>query len=216
MPSACQPRTFCLLATLLIMLPLASCAYGPPAVKGAAINASRASRTALEMHDTNSDGSISGEELDQSPGLKAALARVDADSNGAVTGNEIAERIKAWQQMGVAVMSFNVTVTLDGRPLSGATVTFEPEPFLGEGIQGASVVTDDYGSGGASIAEELRDDPMIPGMHLGLYRVKISKQEGGRELVPLKYNEQTVLGQEVSRDVPEILSSRVAYALSSK
>lgn len=53
-------------------------------------------------------------------------------------------------------------------------------------------------------------------MHLGLYRVKISKLVNGKEIVPPKYNEQTILGQELAGDVPGIASGGVAFALSTK
>jgi hypothetical protein len=53
-------------------------------------------------------------------------------------------------------------------------------------------------------------------MHLGLYKVKISKKVNGKELIPAKYNEATVLGQEVAPDVPDVGTNRVVYALKSQ
>ena len=53
-------------------------------------------------------------------------------------------------------------------------------------------------------------------MHLGFYKVKISKRVNGKETIPAKYNEATLLGQEVAPDVPKILNNRVVYALTTK
>jgi hypothetical protein len=53
-------------------------------------------------------------------------------------------------------------------------------------------------------------------MHLGIYKVKISKMDAGKETIPAKYNESTTLGQEVAQDVGEIANKRVVYALTTK
>ena len=53
-------------------------------------------------------------------------------------------------------------------------------------------------------------------MHLGLYKVRISKVIGGQETIPRKYNAETILGQELAPDVPEISNNRVAYALTTR
>jgi hypothetical protein len=44
-------------------------------------------------------------------------------------------------------------------------------------------------------------DEKFPGVYLGLYRVKVSKQVGGRETIPARYNSQTELGCEVATDI---------------
>ena len=99
----------------------------------------------------------------------------------------------------------------------GASVTFEPEPFLGDEIQRAVAKTDMFGTGGPSIPKELRPDPTTPpGIQFGLYRVKVSKVVGGKELIPRRYNEETILGQEAAPDVSEIANRRVVFALTSK
>jgi hypothetical protein len=160
---------------------------------------------------------VAGDELDKAPGLKAALPRLDTNGDGGVSEDEVAARIEAWQQMRTGLMSFAFRVTLDGSPLPGATVTYEPESFLGDEIKPAKSTSNLVGGGGATIAKENRPDPTTPpGMHLGLYQVKISKIEGGREIIPAKYNQQTTLGQEVAPDVPEIGSGRVVYTLLTK
>jgi len=214
---AAWPRPVAALVSLMA-LALASCSSQPARVGQPSINAGSAGREAMTQYDTNGDGVVAGDELDRAPGLKAALATMDNNKDGGISAAEIAARIGVWQQMRTGVMSFPFTVTLDGRPLDGATVTFEPEAFLGDDIQTASCTTNLFGGGGATIPKERRPDPKTspPGMHLGLYLVKISKAVDGKELVPAKYNEATTLGQEVAADVPEILNNRVVYRLTTR
>jgi hypothetical protein len=204
------------LAASLLSLPIASCNYGPQAVRPPYIDPSDAAEQAMEMYDTDGDGRVAGAELDEAPGLKAALPRMDTNQDDAITGDEVAERVGGWQK-GLGLMSFVFKVTLDGVPLDGALVTFEPEKFLGDEFKSASCTTSSYGDAGATIAKEDRPSPKTPpGMQLGVYKVKISKTVGGKETIPAKYNENTILGQEVSMDVSEIANNRVVYALTSK
>ena len=36
--------------------------------------------------------------------------------------------------------------------------------------------------------------------HCGFFRVELSKKEGGKELIPAKFNRDTVLGEEINDD----------------
>ena len=201
----------------LLAASLASCTFGPSRVSQPGINASRAGRLAIEMYDKNGDGLVSGDELEHAPTFKSALKRLDTNGDKAVSAEEVTARIQHWQKMRTGLMGFGFAVTLDGRPLEGATVTFEPESFLGNEIQRAVATTDMFGTGGPSIPKELRPDPSTPpGIQFGLYRVKISKIVNGKELIPRKYNEETILGQEAAPDVSEIANRRVVFALSNK
>jgi len=202
-----------MLATLLI----ASCSHGPGRVDQPTIDASSAGSMAMEQYDTNQDGKVAGDELEKAPALKSALARLDTDGDNGVSADEVAVRIDAWKKTQIGLMSFAFKVTLDGVPLTDATVTFEPETFLGSEIKRASGTTNRVGSGSGTIAKEDRPTPDTPsGMQLGLYKVKISKLAGGKEAIPAKYNTETTLGQEVATDAPEISQNRVTYALSTK
>lgn len=204
------------LFVLLSLLACTSCSSGPSAVKPPSINASAAGSKAMELYDKNSDGKVSGPELEQAPSLKAALARIDKDGDKSITADEIAERIGVWKGTGTGLMTFACLVTLDGAPLLGATVTYVPDPCLGDAVKSASGITNASGKAAGGIAKEDLPDPTWPGgMQLGIYTVKISKPVNGKETIPAKYNEQTMLGQEVSPDVPEIGNQRVIYALSS-
>ncbi len=217
---SCADRGRRFVATVLLALgaaPFCSCGGGPSPVRPPSISASAAGREAMEQYDSSGDGMVAGVELETAPGLKAALPQLDANRDKAVDADEVAVRVGQWEEAGIGLMSFGFRVTLDGNPLADALVTFEPEAFLGEDVKPASCTTTSAGVGGATIAEADRPDPTWPaGMQHGIYKVKISKIVGGKETIPAKYNEATVLGQEVAQDVPEIANRRVLYALTTK
>ncbi len=184
---------------------LSSCNSGPARVNQPDIDASAAGQAAMDEYDTNGDGVVAGDELDKAPGLKALLATADTNKDGGISSKEVTERINKWKEQKTGVTMFSFVVTLDGRPLNGALLTFEPESFLGDDIQAAVGETGFGGSGGASIPKDQRPSPKSPpGVQLGLYRVKISKKVNGKEIVPPKYNEQSILAQEIAGDVPGI------------
>jgi hypothetical protein len=202
--------------TALSLAPFASCSFGPPRVKQPGIDASRAASQAIEMYDKNSDGVVNADELEHAPALKAALPRLDTDGDKGVSAAEIIERINAWKAMQTAMTSVRCHITLDGQPLAGAQVVFEPESFLGSEIKPAAGTTNQFGDTSPTISKEDRGDPKLPGgVHFGLYKVHISKQVNGKETLPERYNTQTSLGQEVSYDDPGILNSSIAFALKS-
>jgi hypothetical protein len=129
----------------------------------------------------------------------------------------VAERVKAWQAMRTGLTSVRCHVTLDGQPLAGADVVFEPESFLGEEIKTARGKTNQYGDAAPTVPPEERPEPDLPGgVHFGLYRVRISKTANGRELLPTRYNTETILGQEVSYDDPAMQNNNMAFALKSR
>jgi hypothetical protein len=119
--------------------------------------------------------------------------------------------------MEVGMTLLRCRVTLDGEPLSNAKVVFEPEQFLGDEIKAAVGETNGYGDAGPVIPPEQRTDPRLPGgAHIGLYKVRISKIVNGKEMIPARYNSETILGQEVSYDDPEIKNRNMSFALKSK
>lgn len=181
------------------------------------INASASAERALEQYDGDGDGTIAGTELDEVPGIKAALETIDTDGNGQVTEEEIASRIRSWQETGAGLMSLRCEVIYNGQPLSEATVTFEPEPFLGEEMKTAVDETNLFGKASPSIPKENRPSPEAPsGLQLGLYRVKVSKTVDGEETIPAKYNTETTLGQQVALDEPDVLRQRIVFNLQKE
>ena len=85
-------------------------------------------------------------------------------------------------------------VTQGGKPVEGATVTFVPE---GDGSL-SNGMTDAEGRFELYYSEEHKG--AVPGKHT----VRISKFEGeaGEELIPTKYNEESTLTKEVTKEGP--------------
>jgi hypothetical protein len=85
--------------------------------------------------------------------------------------------------------------------LEGATVTLIPEKFLGDAVKPASGVTD-----GLGVANLATAGAEVPGVACGMYRVEVSKKNAvGRETIPTRYNQETILGVEVGPDRQGIL-----------
>lgn len=193
---------------------IAGCGWGPARVRQPKIDPAAAGTRALEAYDTDRDGKIAGAELDASPALKAALARFDTNHDGGVSAAEIAERVKAWKAMKTGLASVRCQVTLDGKPLPGATVEFVPEPFLGGEVKPAQGTVNQFGDVAPTVSDADKPDPKLPGgVHFGLYTVKVSG--GSRDQVPQRYNAKSTLGLEVSYDEPGIRDNNLAFRLKS-
>jgi hypothetical protein len=173
------------------------CSHEPPAPPRQKVDPKAAAQAAMEAYDADHNGVLDAQELEKSPPLKAALERMDTNHDGKLTFEEILARINAWLKSDTILMSALSVVTLDGKPLEDATVTFEPEPFLGPGYVACVGVTDKTGT-----ANPTRPSEQYQGVYPGLYRVRISKKVNGQEIVPARYNTQTILGEEIAADVP--------------
>jgi hypothetical protein len=170
-------------------------------------DARAAAARALAEYDTNQDGFLDVQELERCPGLKSCLRQWDRDKDGRLSLEEVEAGLEALQQSGVGLLGLVCRVQLDGRPLPGASVVLEPEPFLAPELHPARATTDEDGR-----ARPQADGAEFPGCQLGLYRVRISKTEQGREVVPPRYNRQSRLGIGVG---PEV-QSPVLFPLSSR
>jgi hypothetical protein len=207
------PTTGALGASLLAGL--AGCSSGPGRVSQASISASGAASEAMTAYDKDGDGFIAGAELDAAGSLKAAMETLDADKDGKVSEAEIQQRIEAWQAKGAGLTSILCNVTLDGKPLDGATVTFEPEAFLGGDVKTAIGQTAG-GSAAPSIPKADRPNPdWPPGIQFGFFKVRVSKQVDGKETVPAKFNSETTLGAQVATDDPSFLKQGYKFDLKS-
>jgi hypothetical protein len=168
----------------------------------------------MDIYDTNGDGTIAGDELKKAPALMAALPRLDTNGDGGVSEDEVEARVNAWKDMQTGMTTVRCHVTLNGQPLVGANVVFEPEPFLGDEIKTARGTTNVYGDAAPTIAPEDRPDPTLPGgAHFGLYKVRFSKIVNGKETIPPQYNSETIVGQEVSYDDPAMKSHNMMFEL---
>jgi hypothetical protein len=203
--------------TFAALLAALGCSGGPSAVRPPDIDASGAASKAMELYDKDSNGAIAGAELDAVPAFKSTMEKLDSNGDGSVQEDEIAARIESWLASGVGVLALSWTVMMDGKPVEGAKVTFEPEPFLADYIKGGVGETSAVGTSTVSIPKAVRpteDTP--PGLQLGFYKVRISKQSGGKEAIPAKFNTETTLGQEVASDTPAVASQKTRFDLSAK
>ena len=182
------------LPPVTLLLLVAGCRGGRVPVP--AISPGEAGRQALAEYDRNGDGLLDAAELERCPALKSCLKALDTNGDGRLSADEIAQRLAVYQRSRVGLQAFACQVTLDGRPLAGATITFVPEPFLGPALTPASGVSD-----GRGLARLQEAGAELPGVPCGLFRVEVSKKDaGGREMVPARYNTESVLGQEVAPD----------------
>lgn len=172
-------------------------------------DAAAAGKAALAEFDADGNGKLDAKELARCPALAMALDRADRDGDKALTADEIAARIERWFASGTIMMDGTTLVTLDGKPLAGATVTFEPEKFLGGGFDTCRGVTNELGR-----ASPTGSNAQFPGVYVGAYRVRISKQVGGKEILPARYNTESTLGYEVADDIPEV-QSLIEFRLKS-
>jgi hypothetical protein len=164
------------------------------------IDADKSGSRAIQQYDADNDGALSKKELASVPGLLIALERYDADRDGTVSAAEIAQRIRLWQASRFGMMPLRCRVVLDGQPLSGATIRFVPEAFLGESIRPATGIADQNGWAniGIDTSDLPADQQQLVGVQCGIYRIEITHPE-----VPIdeSYNVQTTFGQEVAPDL---------------
>ena len=186
-------RTFLAAMACVVILVSFGCSGQPSRVHAPSI-AADAGAAAMEQYDTNKDGKVAGAELQAAPSLMAALGNLDKDGDKAVSAEEVTARILAWQESKTGLMPVTCTVNFRGRPLAGATVTFEPEKFLGENIKACVGTTNQRGMASLSIPDSQRK---LPGAAPGLYLIRITSTN---LQIPVQYNTQTTLGAEVAND----------------
>jgi len=205
------------LVPLTLITLVSGCGSGAPSVLIPTYDPGFSGEKAMEVYDLDSDGFVAGEELEKAPGLKAALKTIDSNQDGKISEAEVVERIQKLQEMNVGLMLFSSTIVLDNRPLKGATITFEPDVFMGDSIQQAFGTSSITGGTKARIPKDKRPSPNSPpGVQPGIYLVRISKIVNGKEIIPAKYNTNTVLGKEVSSDDEMIHRRQVRFVLKSK
>ena len=205
-----KPACIATLLTVGVGLPI-GCSGRPARVHPPTYNA-QAGAEAIAAYDANGDGAIADEEFDSVGALRAALKQIDTDGDGRVTAAEIDARVQAWQSTKVAEMPVLCEVTIDGKPLAGAQVTFEPEPFLGDILKPAGGTTEANGNASISLADEHLADPRYPGVACGWYKIRVTSSE--RE-IPAKYNTQTTLGCEVAINAHWVNHGTVVVKLTS-
>jgi hypothetical protein len=183
---------------VLVFISLAGCSRGPSRLVPPSVNANAGS-SAIVKFDADKSGSLDIKELTASPALKAAFARIDKDGDSKVTAEEIDRRINSWRESKVALTSVMATVRLDGRPLSGAQVSFVPESIMGDQTETATGTTNDRGM----VRIRISETPEGRGVRPGLYNIRVSKVKDGHEQLPKRYADGTELGIEVVSDIFE-------------
>jgi hypothetical protein len=184
---------------------------GAPKIPLPSLDPSGSGSAALAEYDANRDGAIAGAELEKCPGLKEGRNRIDADKDGRLTSEEIADRIGQVQSQKAGLAPLTASVTLDGKPLAGATVTFVPEKFMGSGVKPAVGTTDNGGT-----LEPKTEGVPLAGVQPGVFRIEVSKKDAtGTETIPAQYNTHTTLGVEVGMNAP-FLTQGLELSLSSR
>lgn len=156
----------------------------------------------MQTLDSNGDAELSKDELKQCPGLAKARKELDRDNDGTVSKAELQTRLQSYVDEQIAILPIPIVVTYRRKPLIGATVELIPEPFLNEIIEPAQGVTDQSGTVRPSIqVDEAISSRGTYGYRSGVYRVKVSRKDpNGKELIPAKYNQDSMLGIEVKME----------------
>jgi hypothetical protein len=168
---------------------------------------------AVAAYDRNKDGALSGEELDKVPALKAAQAQIDLDGDRKITAAEIDARVANWRDTKIAEMPVRCKVMLDGEPLVGAVVTFEPVAFLGSGVAAGEGTTSSKGYAGISMPADRLADARYGAMACGWYTIRVTSPS---QAIPKVYNSASMLGCEVAMDAAWISDGEVLLALKSQ
>ena len=189
---------WCALACILLGV-VGGCSNAPPAIRPPDIDADQIATDAFSQYDRDSDGLIAGEELRAAPALKFSRDRIDQNGDKKISPEELRQLVQTqWIDMESGLIRIRCNVTMNGRPLDGATVTLEPEQFMGGAISHAAGVTRG-GMARLDVSDEDRPDPNAHGVQHGMYLVRISLKKGDEELIPAKYNTETTLGCEVAK-----------------
>src|SRR6476660_4792929 len=96
-----------------------------------------ASKAAMEQYDKNGDGLLDMTELKACPALLRELRAYDESKDKKLSAGEIGAQIQDMYGQGPGMISLGCSVSLDGTALSGATVRFIPEAFLGPELKDA-------------------------------------------------------------------------------
>ena len=185
----------------VLFVAVSGCSRGPARFEAPAVDPVAAGARAIELYDANGDGKLDKEELRQAPAILAKLPAWDVDGNESVDSQEVEKHVAALYKSGTGGTKLNCLILYKGKPLSGATVTLEPEGFLGEAVQAATGVTDGSGATQLGIPPEYAPEHLrrIKTVHYGVFKVRVTHPTIS---IPEKYNVKTELGYETEPGVP--------------
>lgn len=189
---------------IVFILSLGGCSRGPIAVHVPDVDPADASEQAMELYDTDHNGSLSDQELANCPGIQRHQQLYDKDGNGAISREEIEEQLRQLLSSRVGVTTLRIDVRMKGRPLAGAQIKLVPEKYLGEDVKVAYGTTNARGTARMDIrdADSLSSEQGLLGVHYGTYKVEVTHPEVS---IPEKYNTQTTLGYETEKGNPNFL-----------
>ena len=198
----------CRCSFLIVAVALIGCSRGPARFEAPEVDPVAAGANAMELYDANGDATLDKEELQQCPAILAKLPAWDMDGNGSVDQQEVEKHVAALFRSGTGGTKLRCGITYKGRPLSGATITMEPEPFLGGNVQTATGVTDGSGGTQLGIPPEFTPEHLrrIKTVHYGVFKIRVTHPTIS---IPDKYNAKTELGYETEPGV-----SIVHYSLN--
>jgi hypothetical protein len=124
---------------------VAGCSSGPERVKPPNIDPQSAASRAIELYDTNHDLKLNQEELAQCPGVLISIDRYDVNKDKMIDEEEFRTRLANLLKNKTGATQLACIVSYQGKPLPGANVVLEPEPYLGDEIQAANGVTTNAG-----------------------------------------------------------------------
>jgi hypothetical protein len=157
---------------------LAGCSSRPSRVELPDFNPQQIGARAVEMYDSDGDGSLGGSELDKVKSLASAMSQLDSDRDQKISAEEIAARIRHYQDYKAGLLSVYCKLMKAGRPVANAKITYEPEVFFDRSILPAYGTTDASGGSVMSVAEEHRPIPAATGVRPGFYRVRVTLANG--------------------------------------
>ena len=193
-------RSFNFYLSLLFLSLIPMIVGCPSTVALPSVDPVAAADAAFAQLDKNGDGQLDEEELKGAPSLAVERGEYDLSGDKQISKEELSDRLTKMYGRNIAFGKADCTVTLDGKPLSGATVQYVAEPFLGDGtIQTATGTTDSNGYTKLSVSDdiiptEMKGQPLV---QPGLYVVKITHAS---ESIPAKYNTESELGFELHPD----------------
>jgi hypothetical protein len=187
-----ERRIFATMGIALAGCALIGCSSQPARVAPPNFDPPAIATAMLDAKDSNSDNMVTADELGDWSGFRASFAQIDANNDGKLDRTEIERRFQDYVETRVGLQSLTVFVTANGKPVPDAVVDFIPEDLLADLIKPARATTNAAGS-----APVLPVDGGIPLVAPGFYRVKISKKQGEKELIPPQFNTATTLGFEV-------------------
>lgn len=182
---------------------LTGCSQGPARVAAPNVDCEAATDRALELYDSDHSGSFSKSELANCPAVLQNLPAYDQNADGTVSREEFVARLGELYGKRVGLTEVDCQITFQGRPLEGATVVFEPEPYLGEEIPVARGTTDSMGSAPMAIDGEYLPESLRSRnkklTKVGSFKVRITHPS---IQLPAKFNTKTTLGYETQLGTP--------------